>query len=100
MAEMDVIVGVDVGGTNTDAVVLSSDGQVKDKAKVLTSGVDLTGSVCQAVTKALNSVEGIKKYATPNYLWTTTSFYLHDITVSVLLYVIIYAPTNLHVVYF
>ena len=60
---MDVIVGVDVGGTNTDAVVLSSDGQVKGKAKVLTSGVDLTGSVCQAITKALNRVDGIALYS-------------------------------------
>ena len=59
---MDVIVGVDVGGTNTDAVVLSSAGQVKGKAKVLTSGVDLTGSVCQAITKALNRVDGIALY--------------------------------------
>ena len=59
---MDVIIGVDVGGTNTDAVVLSSDGQVKGKAKVLTSRVDLTGSVCQAVTKALNSVEGTETF--------------------------------------
>ena len=59
---MDVIIGVDVGGTNTDAVVLSSDGQVKGKAKVLTSGVDLTRSVCQAVTKALNSVEGTETF--------------------------------------
>ena len=59
---MDVIVGVDVGGTNTDAVVLSSDGQVKGKAKVLTSGVDLTGSVCQSITRALNSVHGMLYY--------------------------------------
>lgn len=55
---MDVIVGVDVGGTNTDAVVLSSKGQVLGKAKVTTSGVDLTGSVCQAITTALNSTDG------------------------------------------
>ncbi len=57
-ANMDVTVGVDVGGTNTDAVVLSAKGEVKGKAKVLTSTTDLTGSVCLAVTRALNSLPG------------------------------------------
>lgn len=60
---MDVIVGVDVGGTNTDAVVLSSQGAVEGKAKVLTSGTDLTGSVCLAITRALNGVPGTDLHA-------------------------------------
>ena len=55
---MKILVGVDVGGTNTDAAALDSTGIIQGKAKVLTSTVDLTGSVCAAITEALNQVAG------------------------------------------
>ena len=50
---MRVHLGVDVGGTNTDAVVIH-DGQVVASAKHVTTG-DVTRGLCGALTRALNS---------------------------------------------
>ena len=60
MADTTVVIGIDVGGTNTDAVVL---GKAKGEAKVLAGAktlttADITSGVKEAIRLALLKLEG------------------------------------------
>ena len=52
MAETKVVVGVDVGGTNTDAVVVSKDNRILSSHKTTTSD-DVTNGIVSALECAL-----------------------------------------------
>lgn len=54
-AERDLAVGVDVGGTNTDAVVLDAEGRVLARTKQATSD-DVTGGIRTAIASVLASL--------------------------------------------
>ncbi len=53
---MTVRVGVDVGGTNTDAVVVRGQAEVLGWSKVLTTA-DVTAGVTESIKGALNSAK-------------------------------------------
>src|SRR5439155_3992813 len=54
MPALDLRIGIDVGGTNTDAVLLDRDDRLLGRAKVPTT-VDVTGGIRQALTAVLAS---------------------------------------------
>ncbi|MEO3794522.1 hydantoinase/oxoprolinase family protein [Nonomuraea sp. B10E15] len=61
----DLRMGIDVGGTNTDAVVLGADGRVVAKAKRPTSR-DVTGGLRAAMDAVLAELEGAAGARTPD----------------------------------
>ncbi|MGP3935495.1 hydantoinase/oxoprolinase N-terminal domain-containing protein [Nonomuraea sp. KM88] len=61
----DLRMGIDVGGTNTDAVVLGADGRVVAKAKRPTSR-DVTGGLRAAMDAVLAELEGAAGPRTPD----------------------------------
>lgn len=51
-----MIIGIDVGGTHTDAVLLSSDG-IKKKVKVPTDSADLFNTILSGFTQLLDNID-------------------------------------------
>jgi N-methylhydantoinase A/oxoprolinase/acetone carboxylase beta subunit len=67
---MDLRMGIDVGGTNTDAVILDPDGRLLAKAKVPTTP-DITAGIVDAVRTVLSAAGGIAGRITHVMLGTT-----------------------------
>lgn len=70
MPRPDLRLGIDVGGTNTDAVVLGADDLVVAKAKVATSG-DVTSGIRRAIAAVLEGVDDAPARVTHAMLGTT-----------------------------
>src|SRR5262245_5340466 len=66
----DVRVGIDVGGTNTDAVALDRSDRLLAKAKVTTTA-DVTGGIIAALDAVLTQVEEPRRRVTHVMLGTT-----------------------------
>jgi N-methylhydantoinase A/oxoprolinase/acetone carboxylase beta subunit len=66
----DVRVGIDVGGTNTDAVALDRDDRLLAKAKVATT-VDVTRGITAALDAVLRQLEQARERVTHVMLGTT-----------------------------
>ncbi|HWI73619.1 MAG TPA: hydantoinase/oxoprolinase family protein, partial [Baekduia sp.] len=70
MPEPDLRLGIDVGGTNTDAVVLDRDDRVVDKAKLATTADVMTG-VSEAIAAATEALGEDRSRITHVMLGTT-----------------------------
>ncbi len=69
-APFDLRLGIDVGGTNTDAVVLDRDGRLLAKAKVPTTP-DVTGGIAAAIAAVLQDAAVDRARITHAMLGTT-----------------------------
>ncbi|MDA3789222.1 MAG: hydantoinase/oxoprolinase family protein [Desulfobacula sp.] len=69
-----MIIGIDVGGTNTDAVLLSSTGITK-KVKVTTDSADLFNTILSCFTRLLDNIDpkNIKRVVISTTLTTNAS---------------------------
>ncbi len=67
---LDLRMGIDVGGTNTDAVVLDREGRLLAKAKVPTTP-DVTSGIVEAIGAVLSRAEGLRDRVTHLMLGTT-----------------------------
>lgn len=67
---LDLRLGIDVGGTNTDAVVLDRDNRLLAKAKVPTTP-DVTGGIAAALERALAELGAARERITHVMLGTT-----------------------------
>lgn len=70
MAEPDLRLGIDVGGTNTDAVVLDRDDRLITKVKLRTTG-DVMSGVSDAIAAAADSLGDDRRRITHVMLGTT-----------------------------
>jgi N-methylhydantoinase A/oxoprolinase/acetone carboxylase beta subunit len=70
VAGLDLRLGIDVGGTNTDAVVLAPDGKLIARAKVPTSA-DVTGGIRDVIDAILGG-EGVAKERITHVMLGTT----------------------------
>lgn len=73
-----MIIGIDVGGTHTDAVLLSSNG-IEKKVKVPTDSADLFNTILSGFTKLLDNIDpkNIKRVVISTTL-TTNAIVQHD----------------------
>lgn len=67
---LDLRLGIDVGGTNTDAAILERDGRLLAKAKVPTTP-DVTSGIVAAIDAVLTQQEGLRDRITHVMLGTT-----------------------------
>jgi N-methylhydantoinase A/oxoprolinase/acetone carboxylase beta subunit len=67
---MDLRLGIDVGGTNTDAVLVARDGSLVAKAKAPTTA-DVTTGIVRAIDRVLWGAEGVRERITHVMLGTT-----------------------------
>jgi N-methylhydantoinase A/oxoprolinase/acetone carboxylase beta subunit len=67
---LDLRLGVDVGGTNTDAVVLDRDDLLIARAKVPTTA-DVSTGIALAAAQAVDELEGDRSRITHAMLGTT-----------------------------
>ena len=70
MPALDYRLGIDVGGTNTDAVILDRSDQVLAKAKVPTTP-DVTGGIVAALEAVISSSDADASRITHAMLGTT-----------------------------
>lgn len=69
-ARMDLRMGIDVGGTNTDAVILDREGRLVAKAKVPTTA-DVTSGIVEAIRAVLSRTKEPRDRITHVMLGTT-----------------------------